>query len=278
MYTINKTNKVTKSVVPVNNYFKLDNKNVYFNNPKPNNSSLYTAVIIEPREHKAFHFVLENYCDNLNEDWNFIVIHSIENENYIKNIIYNTELTNHAHRFTLICLEIRQMTVADYSMLFYNTSFYHLIPTEIFLIFQLDTIILNKNKINDFLKYDYVGAPWAYNVGNNGLGLLQVGNGGLSLRKKSKMLELLNYKDFALNKYNKSYGKYIAEDQFFSGILFNKFLFKPCFEEASQFSIESIYYEKPFGLHACWKFFCETDMNKLIELYPSIQILRTLNE
>jgi hypothetical protein len=54
------------------------------------------------------------------------------------------------------------------------------------LIFQLDTLLSEqyKNNIYNFLDYDYVGAPWAFNH--------KVGNGGLSLRKKSKMLEILN--------------------------------------------------------------------------------------
>jgi hypothetical protein len=45
----------------------------------------------------------------------------------------------------------------------------------------MDTIICsnNKEKINDFLEYDYVGAHFKW-INN------RIGNGGLSLRKKVK--------------------------------------------------------------------------------------------
>jgi hypothetical protein len=59
-----------------------------------------------------------------------------------------------------------------------------------FLVFQLDTLISDvyHSKIYDFMQYDYVGAPLPLHFELN-LGTL-VGNGGLSLRKKSKMLEV----------------------------------------------------------------------------------------
>lgn len=66
-----------------------------------------------------------------------------------------------------------------------NINLYENIPTETFLIFQTDTLINPKYKdlIYEFIDYDYVGAPWI----SNG----DVGNGGLSLRKKSKMIEII---------------------------------------------------------------------------------------
>ena len=45
----------------------------------------------------------------------------------------------------------------------------------------------NKDIINDFLEYDYVGAPWiitAYTFTKN---CSYIGNGGFSLRRKSKI-------------------------------------------------------------------------------------------
>ena len=73
-------------------------------------------------------------------------------------------------------MNVDNLTIRDYNRLFTNKSFYDYIPTETFLIFQTDTMIFkeHKNLINNFLEYDYVGAPW--------LACKQVGNGGLSLR------------------------------------------------------------------------------------------------
>lgn len=59
------------------------------------------------------------------------------------------------------------------------------INTDYVLIIQYDGFILNpKAWTNDFLEYDYIGAPWWYNDDCN------FGNGGFSLRSK-KLLNLL---------------------------------------------------------------------------------------
>jgi hypothetical protein len=77
-----------------------------------------------------------------------------------------------------------------YNNLLKNINLYEIIPTENFLIFQTDTLINPKYKdlIYEFINYDYVGAPWIINN--------QVGNGGLSLRKKSKMIDIIKNKKY----------------------------------------------------------------------------------
>ena len=54
-----------------------------------------------------------------------------------------------------------------------SKEFYHNFPTEIFLIFQTDSVICNENKdlLDDFMKYDYVGAQWKDAVGIGGFSL-----------------------------------------------------------------------------------------------------------
>jgi hypothetical protein len=49
--------------------------------------SKYTAIIIEPRKHKALTFVLTNFLENLSNEWDFIIFHGINNSEYIKNIL-----------------------------------------------------------------------------------------------------------------------------------------------------------------------------------------------
>jgi hypothetical protein len=63
----------------------------------------------------------------------------------------------------MLNLNVDNLTIPDYNNLFINNyDFYDYIPTEIFLVFQTDTMINTQYKhlINDFLEYDYVGAPW----------------------------------------------------------------------------------------------------------------------
>jgi Protein of unknown function (DUF5672) len=59
------------------------------------------------------------------------------------------------------------------------------VQTSHVLVIQHDGFILNPHSWDDeFLQYDYIGAPWCYTDG------LNVGNGGFSLRSK-KMLKML---------------------------------------------------------------------------------------
>jgi hypothetical protein len=73
---------------------------------------------------------------------------------------------------------------------------------EKILIYQSDSLIFNSN-INDFLHYDYIGTPFI----NNSVILAKnpVGNGGLSLRSKKAMLDVLDN-----SKFDRKYSK-IAE-------------------------------------------------------------------
>jgi hypothetical protein len=113
------------------------------------------------------------------------------------------------------------------------------------------------------------GAPWEKGG---------VGNGGLSLRKKSKMLELLKYKYIGIdNTTYKKHGKYIAEDLFFNGYLVkNVNIHKPSPNKAKEFSVEHIYYENPFGIHNAWNTLDNEKINTLKNKYPHINTLINL--
>ena len=251
----------------------------------------YTAIIVEPRKHRALHFVLRNFFENLDDNWDFVILHGTENKDYLNNIM--EKLSKYKSRATLINLNKKNLTYQEYNGLFYDKSFYDYIPTETFLVFQTDSMILkeNKDKINDFLEYDYVGAP---------IGSLshygdfkdkeminekhyEVGNGGLSLRKKSKMIELLKYIKFAKSKHifdiNK-FGEYIPEDRFFSGEMTSEYIdiYKPHVQEASNFAVQELYNDSPFGIHKIWEGLNENEIHKLIHKYPEIRNLIKLNK
>lgn len=220
----------------------------------------YTAVIIEPREHKALGFVLKNFLSNLSDDWGFIIFHGLKNEQFIDEL-FNSNLYNFKKRLNKkIKLNTDNLSSNQYSAILKSSSFYKCIETEICLIFQVDSIILNKEIINNFLKYDYVGAPWI-----NGI----VGNGGLSLRSKSKMIEICEKVPYNLINHPN-------EDLYFSyqNIVH---LNKPKFEEAQTFSVETVFHEKSFGIHAPWKHLSKYEIDFLIKRYPDIQILIELN-
>ena len=47
----------------------------------------YTAVLIEPRKHKALPFVLNNFFENLSDEWSFVIFHGNQNYEYILDIM-----------------------------------------------------------------------------------------------------------------------------------------------------------------------------------------------
>lgn len=218
----------------------------------------YTAIIIEPRIHQLFETVLNNFLSNLDERWDFIIFHGHKNKEFLNELI-NNNFQNHKNRITLILLNINNINTSQYSKILVNSKFYNYIPTEMFLIFQLDTLISDVyfNKIYDFLEYDYVGSPWFDRIEKIGY----VGNGGISLRRKSKMLEIIN---------NTPYND-LNEDAFFS--FYEGTINKPTFEKAKEFGVETIYYDKSFSIH---KPFCYISSEQIAEIAKHISKINDL--
>lgn len=67
-----------------------------------------------------------------------------------------------------------------------------LAPAEWLLIFQTDSILCANSgqSLNDYLEYDWVGAPWSFDEHN---WKYPGGNGGLSLRRVSSIIEILKH-------------------------------------------------------------------------------------
>lgn len=236
-------------------------KNIYYKNKEYFKNTEYTAIIVEPREHKALHFVLENFVENLSNNWNIIIFHGNKNLNYINNIIRSSRiLTNNLNRIKLISLNVDNLTIKEYNNLLISKDFYKNIPTEIFLIFQTDSIICESNKslINSYMSYDYVGAPWKDQ---------NIGNGGLSLRKKSKMLEIINNCPYS----NEN------EDIYFSRACPSVKKNIPTFDIAKHFSIETVYDDLSFGVHKPWKYINKEDLKKKNNFCKGLDILTELN-
>jgi hypothetical protein len=220
----------------------------------------YTAIIIEPRKHKAFEFVLDNFLHNLDSRWNFIVFHGNQNKDFIMDIV-NRKFSNHKDRITFIDLHVDNLTLKDYSQILVSKEFYLHIPTEVFLIFQTDSMISTdyKDLIYEYINYDYVGAPWPDK---------DVGNGGLSLRRKTKMLEVLEK-----CKYDGS----VNEDIYFSLLGQDIHINKPCYEHARRFSVETLYNDISFGVHKPWAHLHPDDLQNKIQFCKGLDKLIELH-
>jgi hypothetical protein len=216
-----------------------------------NNKKLDTAVIVEPRKHNKLIPVVKNFIENLPENTIIQIFHGTKNLELIKNGLGKYIKSG---KIILNNLNKENLTINEYNILLTSEDFYKKIPGENILIFQTDTGICseNKNNIYKFLNYDYVGAPWFH---RNEKG----GNGGLSFRKKSKMIKYCHkFKNF-----NEK-----TEDIFFSNLNLNY----PNKELAKQFSVENIYFENPFGFHKPWDNMNNELYNKLKKKCRNLEI------
>lgn len=125
----------------------------------------------------------------------------------------------------------------DYNFLLTNPQFWQFFVALKFqriLIFQHDSGLL-KDNMDDYLPYDYVGAPWSWQEYG--------GNGGLSLRNPATM-----YSICVKHKYNLGEGN---EDQFFSRYMYeeNSQSLAPR-EICKKFAVETILEMNTTGYHA----------------------------
>jgi len=217
-------------------------KDFFKHNFAPENLDLKSQralVIVEPRIHKELPFVIHNFV-YFSKGWSLYIFHSNENKKYIDTIIDDS-----------FCNKIEicsgNLNIKDYNLLLTSKWFYDKIDAEYILIFQCDTFI-RKVLDNSFFDYDYIGAPWKHIKKAHG------GNGGLSLRKKSVMLEIINTKSYTDFPYTPTF----SEDGYFSSYLqiLRKKVPEPSI--AKTFSVETVYYEDPFGVHAYWKYLQDT--------------------
>jgi hypothetical protein len=113
------------------------------------------------------------------------------------------------------------------------------VDTKYCIVIQHDGFIINPSAwINDFLNYDYIGAPWSNNI---------VGNGGFSLRSK-KLLEILATNDEIPS--NQHEDAIISHGYWHDNILIPNGMKFPNDKLARLFSIEWIKWEGSFGFHS----------------------------
>jgi len=204
----------------------------------------YTAIMIEPRQHPAMRFVLHNFLENLDARWNFILYHGIDNEDWLKQLVQSAFSSEDHKRITFRKIAVKNLTLGQYSSIMTNSQFIQTIPTEIFLVFQTDSMICKpyRDLIYEFMEYDYVGAPW-HEI-PRGAWKTQVGNGGLSLRRKSAMLTIARTLPYSAG---------YAEDMYFSEGCDRLHMKKPSWEKAKEFAIETQYNPRSFGIHRAWR-------------------------
>jgi hypothetical protein len=213
-------------------------------------NSIYNCIIIEPRNHIHLKKIIYQFAKILGHKFQLQIFHGLNNIKLIediKNIIINVKCFN---------LNIDNLSINDYSKIIKSENFWNIVEGEHILIFQTDTFIF-KNLPRSFFNFDYIGAPWnnLNNISNT-----YIGNGGLSLRKKSSMLNIIKK-----YKHNKDYNT-LPEDVFFVKYLkINKNVL-PSVIISKEFCVENMYYRSPYCLHKPYLELKTYQLSKLLDL------------
>ncbi|KAJ3014516.1 hypothetical protein HKX48_005111 [Thoreauomyces humboldtii] len=128
----------------------------------------------------------------------------------------------------------------DLSWFLTRNETWNMLPpeSEHILFFQLDSIICSNSDqaVEDYFRFDYVGAPWPHAPDVLG------GNGGFSLRRKSRLLRCLQHRTWHRGE--------DSEDAFYAHCLASfPDAVLPTFEEGMKFAIEGQDSERYLGIH-----------------------------
>lgn len=181
----------------------------------------YGAVIVENRHSVDVSDIIKRHKKFLPKSWDVL---------HIKDVVINSQ--------------------DDYSRLLGSVYFWELVPFDKVLIFQADSGLL-RNGIEEFLRWDYIGAPW--NFQDHG------GNGGLSLRSKNAMLETIKKLPYDVSVHGN-------EDVYFSNHLEGKLAPR---SECEKFSVESIFKLGTLGYHQIETFHSKKDVETIKTQYEN---------
>lgn len=215
----------------------------------------HTAVLVEPAKSRATAFCLRNLAETLETNWGILFYHAAGQEEWAR-----------AQIPPMVSQQVSLRPIPDNKPLhefLASSEFLEAIPTEVFLLMRTDSMINPSmcSKLRNFIQYDYVGAPWPWEH-------LQVGNGHLSIRRKSAMLRILK----VLGPIETDY-----EDQYVSHGCKVIGANVPSKEVAREFCVSELFHSAPFGFHRPWDHL-PTRFEDLCLLCPGLRTLKMLQE
>lgn len=217
-------------------------------------ASEYSVVIVEPRQHPHLEYAMRNALHFLGAEWGLEIYVGNRNESFAR------ELTRNWGEVRIRCLGVDDLNTRSYNQLKKSHQFWESVDAEHVLWLEPDCVLC-RSGIEEYLKFDYVGAPWPQYLALSPK--CRVGNGGLSLRRKSAMLRIAQSA-------NPDSNIFLAEDMFFCAnmVLCNierpHSYRLPTVEQASRFAVEAVFNSRPLGLHKAWKYLRPDQLEYLI--------------
>ncbi|KAG9244366.1 hypothetical protein BJ878DRAFT_73733 [Calycina marina] len=167
------------------------------------------ALLIENRASPILAPLLLHFISVVPPDWKFRFMGSQDSVAYL-----NTSRAIQSHvgdgKLDLAYIPSNMTTGSQEEISVFLTTLWLyeevLQPAEWLLVFQTDSILCSNSRqdLNSWLEYDWVGAPWVLNSGGGG-------NGGLSMRRVSRIVDILRT--------HKRQPNGPPEDVFLSGLL-----------------------------------------------------------
>jgi len=161
--------------------------------------SRFRAVTVLHKPCSTLGYTLTNFAANLGPEWPILILH---NEDVSPHLEKNKNLRLQKKNGLLHTASLERngfpalssSNSSTYSKLLSSTRFWSALKAQHVLIFQTDSVLCSMSPwtIEDFLPYDYVGAPWI----DRWYGM-DIGNCGLSLRKAKTMIRIT--KSFKFN-------------------------------------------------------------------------------
>lgn len=198
------------------------------------------AVLIEFRILPHLEFVIRNTIHKLGKDWSHTIICGNLNYNYLLELC--NSISSNIKIIKLNCDNLENIHI--YTQILTSLDFWKFFVGDKILIYQEDTCIF-KHNINDFLEWDYIGAPFKKKDNTNSI---HIGNGGFSLRTKQIMIDVIN----KINQITPPIQlDNIPEDLYFSNNMIKYNIGKIAdYQTALQFSTEYIVHEDTVGGHS----------------------------
>lgn len=227
------------------------------------------AVIIETNPDSVDNLVpiMMHFSNVLGSQWPIILYTLEENWNQPSSVLFSKAIDS--ERIQVRFLPNGTEFEGHYSLSVFMTQpwiWEQLESAQRVLFFQPDSIICSNAEVSieDFLEWDLIGAPIDPQFG-------QGYNGGLTLRNPKAMLELVRQKSFQ-DDLSGGGPENVFEDQWFYVKLKERGAKLPDVDVAKTFSVETIYYEKPFGYHQPMRW-QEARMDDIKQWCPEVGML-----
>lgn len=144
----------------------------------------YEAIFIEFRNLPHIEFLIRNTILKLGDFWSYTIVCGNLNYATIKEICDCI-----SPNIKIIKMEYDNINVNQYNNFFFDLKFWDLFLGKTLFMYQEDSIIF-KNNFTDFINYDFIGAPYYMGTTRDPM-IPYHSNGGLSIRKKETLIQLL---------------------------------------------------------------------------------------